>query len=143
MLVLVVDANRVFSTLLSKGGAFDVFLASKLLKRFEFIALEYLFQEIGMHFDELVERSKLSSEELTKVFRFVKEEIEFIPFEEFKEYAGEAEEIAPHVKDLQYFALALASECGIWSDDKAFKKQSRVKVYSTEELLKLLSKATP
>ena len=55
----------------------------------------------------------------------------------------EAKEISPHLKDVEYFALALKLGCGIWSREKAFRDQSRVKVYSTGELLELLSKTTP
>lgn len=139
-MLLVIDANTVFSALLSRGKTFSVFLANKRRKKFEFIAPEFLFFEIGKHFDEVLRRSKLSPEELAKIFRFIKEEIEFIPFGEFNERADEAEKAAPHAKDVQYFALALAFDCGIWSTEKAFKKQSRVKVYSTRELAEFLSK---
>ena len=39
-------------------------------------------------------------------------------------------------ESVKYFALALKLNCPIWSEDKALKKQSKVKVYSTSELLK-------
>jgi predicted nucleic acid-binding protein len=45
----------------------------------------------------------------------------------------------PHLKDVEYFALALKLDCPIWSNEKAFKKQSRVKVISTKELISFLS----
>jgi predicted nucleic acid-binding protein len=67
---VVVDANIVLSALLTKGRSFDVFTVNKLIRRFEFIAPEYLFLEIGRNLDEIVERSKLSPEELGRVFRF-------------------------------------------------------------------------
>ena len=38
-----------------------------------------------------------------------------------------------------YFALALKLNCGIWSNDKKLKNQDKVKVYSTEDLLKIKS----
>ena len=46
--------------------------------------------------------------------------------------------ISPHSKDIEYFALALKSNCAIWSDEKALKKQSKVKVLTTSELVKEL-----
>lgn len=140
-MLVVVDANTVFSALLTKGRTFDAFLANNLFKRFEFIAPEFLFFELGKHFNEIVVRSKLSDEELDKVFRFIKGEIDFTPFEEFNRYAGEAEEIAPHAKDVQYFALALSFHAAIWSNEKAFKKQSVVKVFSTKDLISFLFSA--
>jgi predicted nucleic acid-binding protein len=137
--LVVVDANTIFSALLSKGRTFEVFVSNSLLRRVDFIAPEFLFLEIGKHFDEILERSKLSSEELPRVFGFIKEEIEFVPFDEFIRYATEAETLAPHAKDIQYFALALAYDAAIWSNEKAFKDQSEVKIYSTAELLALIS----
>ena len=135
---LVVDANRVFSSLLSKGKAFDVFLLNNILNSLWLISPEYLFFEIGKHLDEILERSKLSSEELAKVFKFIKGEVDFLPFKEFNMFADEADKLAPHNKDAQYFALALASNGAIWSDEEAFKKQSKVKVFNTDEVIALL-----
>ena len=137
-MLLVVDANRIFSMLLSKGKVFSVFSVNKLLNKFEFIAPEFLFFEIGRHFGEIVKRSKLSPDELAKTFEFLKEEIDFIPFSEFNKFADEAEQISPHSKDMQYFALALSFNCTIWSDEKAFKKQSAVKIFNTDEVIGIL-----
>src|SRR3989338_8893707 len=134
---LVVDANRVFSSLLSRGKAFDVFLLNNILNSLWLISPEYLFFEIGKHLDEILERSKLSPEELAKVFKFIKEEVDFFPFKEFNMFGDAAGKLAPHDKDMQYFALALASEGAIWSDEAAFKKQSKVKVVNTEEVISL------
>ena len=140
-MLVVVDANTVFSALLSKGRTFGVFLANNIFGSFEFIAPEFLFFELGKHFDEIVSRSKLSQEELAEVFKFIKGEIDFIPFEEFNRYTEEADKIAPHAKDDPYFALALSFNAAIWSDEKAFKKQSRVKVFATSDLFSFLSRA--
>ena len=135
---LIVDANRVFSALFSKSNAFAVFLLNNILNEADLISSEFLFFEIGKHLDKIIEKSKLSSEELVKVFRFIKDEVEFVPFKEFNKYADSAEELSPHSKDAQYFALALAFNCAIWSDEKAFKAQSKVKVFNTDELIDIL-----
>jgi len=74
----------------------------------------------------------------SNVFDFMKQQIIIVPFKEFIGYKDEAKEIAPHKKDIPYFALALAFNSPIWSDEKAFKKQNRVKIFSTEELEKIL-----
>lgn len=42
--------------------------------------------------------------------------------------------------DTVFIALALALNCPIWSNDTDFKKQRNVKVYTTEDLLKMLEK---
>jgi len=63
-----------------------------------------------------------------------------IPDEELKDFAGEAKQILEeHLKDIPYFALALYLKWGIWSNEKRFKKQSRIKVFSTSDLVSFLS----
>ena len=49
----------------------------------EIVSPEYLFFELGRNVDEIVEKTKLSPEEIGIVFRFLKSEIGFIPFEQF------------------------------------------------------------
>jgi predicted nucleic acid-binding protein len=103
-MLVVVDANRLISALLSKGTVFDVFLSNRSLNKIEFIAPEYLFTEVGRNLGEIVRRSKLSSNEFSEVFQTMKEQIELIPFEEFNTFANDALQAAPHEKDVQYFA---------------------------------------
>ena len=137
-MLIVVDANRIFSALLTKGKAFDIFLTNHLIRKFDFIAPEYLFLEIGKHIGEIVKRCKLSKDELGEVFEFMKKQIIIISSKEFFEYKNDAVKISPHKKDVPYFALALAFNAAIWSDERAFKKQNKVKIFSTEELKKIL-----
>lgn len=137
----IVDTNRIYSSLLSKGKAFEVFGLNSLSKKFEFIAPEFIFFEIGKNFDDIVLRSRLSKEELSGVFSFIKEQIDTIPLENFNMHASEAEKLAPHSKDIQYFALSLAfNKCLIWSDEKAFSKQDEINILDTNKMLEELSK---
>ena len=137
-MLIVVDANRLYSSLLSKGKTFKVFLRNAISRKFEFIAPDFIFFEIGKHMDDIVLRSKLSREELAGVFSFIKEQVKTLPFKEFNSYAAEAESLAPHEKDVQYFALALAAKSPIWSQEKSFLKQSKIKILDTDRLLKEL-----
>lgn len=137
-MLVVVDTNKLFSALLSKGTVFEVFLLNKSSNKIEFIAPEFLFFEIGRNLGEIVKRSKLSPEELSRVFNVIKEQVEPIPFEDFNNFAEEAEKLSPHKKDIQYFSLALASNCSLWSDERSFRSQPKVEIISTGRLLKLL-----
>ncbi|ODS39133.1 MAG: hypothetical protein A7316_00585 [Candidatus Altiarchaeales archaeon WOR_SM1_86-2] len=94
-----------------------------------------MFFEIGNNFGEIVTRSKLSPEVLGETFKFIKDQIDFMPFEEFNECAKEAEKLSPHPKDIQYFALALKFNCPIWSEENSFKKQNKIRVFSTYDLI--------
>ena len=64
--------------------------------------------------------------------------VRFIPLEQFLDKISEAKVLAPHLKDVEYFALALKLDCPIWAQEKAFKKQSGVKVFATSDLFPLL-----
>ena len=51
----------------------------------------------------------------------------------------EAKKICPDRDDVPYFALALKFNIPIWSNDKKLKEQNKIKVYSTQDILNLLS----
>ena len=138
-MLVVVDANRFISALLSKGTVFEIFLLNSLLNKIKFVSPEYLFNEIGRNLGEIIKRSKLSSEEIFEVFELIKKQIELIPFEEFNSFSDTAKKISPHEKDMQYFSLALSKNCSIWSDEKAFREQSKINILSNKDLLEFLS----
>ena len=135
-MLLVVDVNVVFSALTTKGNSLKVFEANKTFEKFEFIAPEFLFSEIGKRMDKLLLNSKLTKEELSEVFSFIKKQIDPIPASEFIDKLSEAREL--NTKDSPYLALALKSGCAIFSGDKGLKKQDKVKIFSPRELLDIL-----
>ncbi len=42
--------------------------------------------------------------------------------------------------DVVFIAAALALNCPIWSDDKHFKKQKEIKIFTTKEISKMYLK---
>ena len=135
-MLLVVDANVVFSSLIRKGNPFKVFEANNVIERFEFVAPEFLFSEIKKKFGKILEETKLSKEELSEAISFIKEQVEFIPSSEFLDKLPEAIKI--NLKDSPYLALALKLDCPIFSGDKKLKEQSLVKILSPRQLLDIL-----
>ncbi|RLI81867.1 hypothetical protein DRP07_06460 [Archaeoglobales archaeon] len=127
-----------YSALIARGGTFRVFLTNRILRKFRFVAPEYLFIEIHEHFDEILEKTKLSQEELEAVLGFLEGQMEIIPFEEFEDKYGEAKNISPDVDDVPYIAIALKLNCAIWSNDRKLKSQDAVKVYTTQEIMQML-----
>lgn len=136
---LVVDANRIFSALIKRGFTLDLLrMLSKL--NIELVVPQYLFEEIEKRENKLLKYSKLSKPELEFVLKLILENLKVFPKSEYEKFFEVAKLLAPHPKDVPYFALALALNCPIWSDEKAFKKQSKIKVFSTKELIEFLSK---
>lgn len=138
---MVVDANVVISALVAKGVTHKVFLLNSLLERFDFIAPELLWSEVNKHKPMLLSETHLTAEELDDALGFLGAEIDVLPAKEFVRFLPEAERISPDQKDKQYFALALAFGCGIFSGDKLLKQQSAVRVYSPRELLDMMTGA--
>ena len=80
-----------------------------------------------------------------KTFVIVSQIYMFKIKEKYEQSLSEAAKISPHGTDVHkddpYFALALFFNAPIWSDEKAFKKQPKVKVFSTSDLISFLSLA--
>lgn len=134
---LVIDANRLFSVIIGKrlnSAAMNVFFSDNA----ELYAPFRLLAELENNRDEIKSKSGFSHEDFDNFISITKLRIKFIPLEDFIDRVFESKEISPHAKDIEYFALALSLSCAIWSDEKAFKKQSKVKVFTTYELLKEL-----
>lgn len=133
---LVVDSNVVFSALFNKGKSFEVFAANRLFKTFELVSTEFMFSEIGKRLDKLLSESKLTKEELSEVFSFIKNEINLISSSEFSDKLDEAKKL--NEKDSPYLALALKLNCPILSGDKGLTGQKMVKILPPSEALKLI-----
>ena len=131
------DTNILFSALIKEEG-----LTRELLlnNRFSLYTVEFFFEEFFNNIDEISEKTGLSKglliEKLRKLIRLAN--IKIIPIEEVKDYVEEAKEISPDPDDVLYFTLALKLKCAIWSDDKKLKEQRHVKVYSTNEVIRLI-----
>jgi predicted nucleic acid-binding protein len=135
-MLVVVDANELFS-LLIKGNknSIGILLSNKL----QLITPEFVLVEFSKHKDEILSKTHRDEEEFSEVLSVLEDRIKFIPKQDFEEFILEAKELLlEHLKDVPYLALALKFECPIWSQDKFLRKQSKVKVLTTNELLKLL-----
>jgi len=73
------------------------------------------------------------------LFSLIKDEITIVPESKYKDFLSKVFKLSPYIKDNPYFALSLFLSCPIWSDEKSFKKQSKVKIFSTAELIKELN----
>ena len=133
-MLIVVDANVIISALINKGITFKVFKHNASLKKFEFIAPEFLLSETNMN--RLLSLTRLTKVELDKTFASIVDQIEFIPFSKFSDKFLEAIEL--NLKDSPYLALALKFNCPIFSGDKGLKEQGVVNVFSPRELLDIL-----
>ena len=132
---LIIDANVLFSTLIKEGKSSEILLDFK----FKFFTPEFIISEFKKHKDEILDKSHRSEYEIERLFDIAEEIIKIIPQEEFSDKIDEAKLICPDINDIMYFALALELNCPIWSNDRKLKEQNKVKIYSTEDLIKILA----
>jgi len=138
-MLLVVDANELFAGIITKGKGLQSWTLDILFSdKVEFSAPLRLLVELEKNKEEIRRKSKFSERDFDIFVGIIKLRINFIPFEEFSDKIAEAKGLAPHLKDAEYFALALKLDCAIWSEEKAFKNQSNVKVFNSRELVELL-----
>jgi len=138
---LVVDTNILFSFFKKESFTRKLIIDSSL----ELISPEVALKELQKYSEVLSIKSKIGKDDLDSMFSLLKEHVEFIPLQsyknEFKTSLKIAEkfsqkDVEEFLDDLDFFALASKERCSIWSKDALFKKQSIIKVFNTTELAK-------
>ncbi len=134
---IVLDSNILFSALIKDSAT------RQLILKYEntFLFPSYIFNELEAHKDELVVKSKMGEREFDKLLELLLKKVLIVPDEALKAYREEAIEIVKGIDkdDAVFVACALAHpESVIWSDDKDLKKQKKIKIVSTTEMVTLL-----
>ena len=138
---LVVDANILFAAFLKEAVTRELLLDSRL----SLFAPEHLIQETSRHLNHsasIRRRIGLSDRALQELFSILTLRIQVVSKKSYQSFVKEAQLFAPHEEDAPYLALAMFLNIPIWSNDKGFKNQEKVRVYSTQELLVVLEGMT-
>jgi predicted nucleic acid-binding protein len=140
---LVVDTNILFSFFKQLSITRDIILSGV----FDMISPDHSKTELRKYSAELLSKSKISSTQFESVLIELDSYLDFIKLDNYSEKISEAYELGNSVPkqeyeefidDIDFFALALNEDCPIWSNDKLFKKQSRIEVFNTFELMDIL-----
>lgn len=132
---LVVDSNVLIAALLRNSAARRV-LAWPLHR---FYSPEHALAEVERHMEEFAARMEVTVEEAHALLLLVAGSVETVPEEVIRPCLAEARAIMDPLDpdDAVFLATALAIPCdGIWSHDRAFRRQGRVRTFATHELLK-------
>lgn len=133
MNTLIIDTN-VFMSALIMGS-----VTRKILTDFKLNLLfpEFELEEIYNHKKEIIRKAKYSEKEfyilLLRLLKYVK----IIPKDVIVKYKEQAYKIMEHIdkEDSVFIATALAFNCPIWSNDKHFQRQKRIKILTTKDVL--------
>ncbi len=133
---LIVDTNIIVAAILKRGLTRNLLFNSNLY----LYAPENLYFEITKHEREFMQRMGIKKKEFEDVLLVLGNSLEILPLVSFEGRKKDALNLAPDRDDWPYFAVAMLKGCPVWSNDKRLKQQKKVKVLSTEELYKLLSR---
>ena len=133
---LVVDTNVLMTYFWKNSETRKIII---LNDEIELIAPEFALEEINKHKEEIIKKSKISEEEF-KVSRIdLAISVKFFSVDYYKDFLKKTIEFSPDPKDIDFFALALKTNSSLWTNDAKLKKQDKVKIISTEELIKIIN----
>ena len=128
--LLIVDSNIIISAAIARGFSLDFIFNTEL----ELSTPDFAQVELEKHFEEIALKSGLNESELKLLFKTIFNKIRILPKEKYAHLKGKALQTSPDPNDWPYFALALAENDSIWSNDKKLKRQAAIRVLNTREV---------
>lgn len=131
---VILDVNVILSALIRDSTTRKIILNSQ----FDFYFPEPSLHKIRKYKDYILKKSGLLKKEYDKIMATLFKYIQLVPTEEIEKNWKEAKKIMEHIdkEDVVFIATALSIEDSvIWSDDKHFEKQNKVKVLKTEDMV--------
>ena len=133
---LVVDTNVIISALIKNSISRHIITHIKA----ELITINFSEEEIRAYKETILKKANINKIEFESLMEKLKEKIilidDFIILERLEEASKIMDAIDPD--DTPFIAAALATNSDIWSDDKHFEKQNKIKVWKTSDLVKLV-----
>jgi predicted nucleic acid-binding protein len=133
---LIIDSNVLLSALIKDSKTREILVKSD----WRFYYPEMSFHEIRKYHSLVLKKSGLDEKKYDALMSHLLKYIYFIPDERIISCLKEAKEIMMKVDpdDVVFIASALAVKPSvIWSDDKHYEKQNRIKVFKTKSLVDL------
>lgn len=133
---LVIDTNVLFSFFKSDSSTRKLIIENSL----DLYAPEKTFIELKKYKKLICEKSAIDIKSFDEIIRKMKLFIKIVPKSKFKNFYEEARSFLPDnaKDDAPFVGLALHLDIPLWSNDKLLKKQNRVIVFSTHEMLEIL-----
>lgn len=132
MRTFAIDTNVMISALIKDG--LTRFLLTNYIANYVFS--DYGLEEVYRYKDLIMRKSGMGSREFDVILLRMLKYVRLVPLKMLEEFGEEAYDIIGDVdeKDVVFVAMALTFKCPIWSDDKHFLKQERIKVLNTGEM---------
>lgn len=134
---LVVDTNIILSAMIKDSTIRKIIVESGI----DFFTPDFTFDEINRHLNYICKKNSLNRKINLKILDVLSKYINVVDFGFYAHKITEARKLIGKIdeKDIPFLALALSFENdGIWTNDKHFLKQKKVKIWGTKEILKRL-----
>ena len=131
---VILDVNVILSALIRDSTTRKIILNSE----FDLYFPEPSLHKIRKYKSYILEKSGLSEEEYDKILAILFKYIKLVPTEEIEKNWHEAKKIMEHIdsEDVIFIATALSlPDSVIWSDDRHFEKQDRVKIFKSKDII--------
>ena len=144
---LVADSNVLFTFFWKNSALLGIMRQDALL-----FAPEHSLDEIEKHRRGIIEKTGIADGEFDNLLAQMKLRVEFVPRSAYDMHFADVKTIASAypvpeqasvMKDCDFLALALLLGCALWSNDRLLKKQSKLSVLSTREVVMLAELKTP
>lgn len=132
---LIINTNRVIAALIKDSICRKIIMSRK----FELVTPGFTVSEIKKHKPEILGKAKISDAEFNKLLSILFNKIYIADDKLIKKREKQARKIMDHIDpdDSPFISLALSVQNdGIWSDDRHFTEQDKIKVYQTAVLLR-------
>jgi predicted nucleic acid-binding protein len=135
-MILIIDTNILISALIRDSTTRKIIVESG----WNFCYPELSFHEVRKYKNLVIEKSGMTDQEYTVVLNCLLKHITLIPEEIMLQKLKESDKLLGKIDpdDVIFLATALSLDNSkIWSDDKHFEKQSKVRLFKTEHVVKL------
>jgi len=135
MNTLVIDTNILISALIKEGLTKEILTNLKL----NFIFPELSLEDIYFYKTDIMRKAKINEKQFYTLLLRLLKYVKIIPLDIINSFREEAHEIMGKIdkEDTIFIATALAFNCPIWSDDKHFQKQNKIKILTTKDIIDL------
>lgn len=136
---IIIDSNPLFSALIKDSTTRRIILEYDGF----FLFPSFIFEEMQKHKAELLKKSRMPEKDFNTLLQLILKKVAIVSNEVLVPYKKEAFEIVKDIDpdDVLFVACAIAYPHSIiWSNDRGLKKQSKVSIFNTKEIIKLLEK---